>query len=464
MTQRTRTPSASKVRRRLSESKPKPIPPHRSRIRRPAPHKVHIEPTERSLTSMAGLLPFGAFLRELGVDAALQSQFRKLKRDPRVIFPMDAQMRLIIDAAVAGEERVFGLEALANDPLFAHLSGGEVPSIDTVYRDLCRFDNEALAALEALTAEHGLAVLSDQRPPIIHIDIDTTVMPVFGEQEGALPGPNPRYHGRPSYHPLLARVAETNTVIGALLRPGDTGFGGDDVPFVERCIDRVREVAPKAAIYVRIDAAGDCMRVMRAIARKGAFFLTKPRVTGDLAGAIAMVERWRTVDWDADGRPRRQVATVAFRRGEWRDMPVRVIAVRTIDRPHGKNLQLWDDLEYTVQAFMTNEQFEAEEDVAVRYDLRAGIEPLIGDLKHGWGIGRAASQSFAANHAMLLLKLLAFNLMRRYVRRRYPAIASWTAPWLRRQLILVPGRLLRSSGRRRVLRIPELSLLGRQLN
>jgi hypothetical protein len=65
---------------------------------------------------------------------------------------------------------------------------------------------------------------------------------------------------------------------------------------------------------------------------------------------------------------------------------------------------------------------------------------------------------------MLLLKLLAFNLMRRFVLRRYPALIAWTAPWLRRELILVPGRLLRSSGRRRVLRIPELSLLGRRLN
>ena len=36
---------------------------------------------------------------------------------------------------------MFGLEALAADPVFVHLAGGVVPSIDTVYRDLRRFDD-----------------------------------------------------------------------------------------------------------------------------------------------------------------------------------------------------------------------------------------------------------------------------------------------------------------------------------
>ncbi|XXU81970.1 hypothetical protein WMF21_29820 [Sorangium sp. So ce1099] len=57
---------------------------------------------------------------------------------------MAAQMRLLMDSALAGEERIFGIEALAVDPLFVHLAGGMVPSIDTVYRDLCRFETVAL--------------------------------------------------------------------------------------------------------------------------------------------------------------------------------------------------------------------------------------------------------------------------------------------------------------------------------
>jgi protein involved in polysaccharide export with SLBB domain len=60
---------------------------------------------------------------------------------------------------------VFGLEALAADPVFVHLAGGVVPSIDTVYRDLRRFDDQAIVDLEGLVAEHGLAAVRAKRRP-----------------------------------------------------------------------------------------------------------------------------------------------------------------------------------------------------------------------------------------------------------------------------------------------------------
>ncbi|XXS87879.1 transposase [Sorangium sp. So ce362] len=279
---------------------------------------------------------------------------------------------------------------------------------------------------------------------------------------GGRPGPNPRYHGRPSYHPILARIAEADAIVGAKLRPGDTSFGEADVPFVEECIDRARAAAPSAAIYVRIDGAGDCSALMHAVASKGCFFLTKARMSPDLVGRVAYATGWRTIDRDADGRPRRQVTEVLFRRRDWPD-GVRVIAVRTRDRENGKRIYLWEGLDYTVQVFLTNEPVEAPEDVAARYDLRAGIEPLIGELKHGWGCGRVPSHCFNANHAALLLKLLTANLMRRYVLEHVPHLASWRTPWLRRALILVPGRLARSA-RGTTLHVPECSQLARWLN
>jgi hypothetical protein len=41
-----------------------------------------------------------------------------------VVYPMPAQLRLLMDAALVGEARVFGIEALSADPLFVHLAGG----------------------------------------------------------------------------------------------------------------------------------------------------------------------------------------------------------------------------------------------------------------------------------------------------------------------------------------------------
>lgn len=383
-------------------------------------------------------------MRDLGVDQALRNQFWRLKSGSMVVYPMEAQLRLLMDAAAVGEHRVFGVESLSADPLFVHLAGGVVPSLDTLYRDLRRFDDSAIADLEAMMAEHGLAPVRGKRRSILHLDVDTTVEPVFGEHDGALPGPNPRYHGRPSYHPILARVAESDTVVGGKLRPGDTSFGEADAPTVAAWIDRLRDAAgPATVIRVRIDAAGDCTAVMRAINEKKAHFLIKAKTTADLCMAIYRVPRgcWRTVDVDADGKPTRQVAEVDFARGEWkaRGLEVRVIAVRSLDR-QGKQLYLWDEAEWTVQAFLTNDVHGDADELAREYDGRAGVEPLIGELKSAWGIGKVPSADFAANHTALLLKLLTHNLLRRYVLVAAPALALWRAPWIRRALLVVPGR------------------------
>src|SRR5271167_2193295 len=124
---------------------------------------------------------------------------------------------------------------------------------------------------------------------------------------------------------------------------------------------------------------------------------------------------------------------------------------RSRDRDNGKQVFLWNDLEYTVQAYLTNDWTSSEDDVARTYDDRAGIEPLIAELKGAWSIGKAPSAVFDANHAAFLIKLLAHNLFRWFLAEQYAPIAHWRTHWARRVTILRPGRLLRS-GRRTTLR------------
>jgi hypothetical protein len=45
------------------------------------------------------------------------------------------------------------------------------------------------------------------------LDIDSSIITRYGEQEGAAKGYNPRKPGRKSQHPILAFVADIETVI-----------------------------------------------------------------------------------------------------------------------------------------------------------------------------------------------------------------------------------------------------------
>lgn len=434
---------------------------------RPDPGKIAMGKPDAAVTGLAGLIGFGTWARKAGVDAALRKSFGHLKTHRMVVYPMEAQLRLLMDATLVGESRVFGLENLASDPLFTFLAGGVVPSIDVLYDDLARMGESELQALESMVAEHGLAGLREMRPEEIHVDIDTTVECLFGRQEGARPGSNPRYHGRPSYHPILARIADTGRIVGAKLRPGDTSFGAADVPTLVAWIQRIREaVGPRCQITVRIDAAGDCSELFEALgALPNVIYIVKADMTQNLCAAIARQATWTTVEPLVGERPMLQVAEINFVRGVWNERRVypRVVAVRSRERDNGKQIFLWDDLDWTVQAYVTNHHVIPIDEVRHDYNLRAGIEPLIGDLKGGMGIGKVPTQSFNANHAMFLLKVLTYNLQHRYVRECFPSIAAWRTPWIRRALFLIPGRVCKS-GRRRTLRVHPRSLLVRDLN
>lgn len=437
------------------------------RLRRPSPSRIRGGEPDSTLTGVSGLVPFGTFVRELGVDEQLRTLFARLKDGPNVVYPMENQLRLLLDANVVGEQRVFGLEGLASDPLFVHLAGGVVPSLDTVYRDLCRFDELATTQLEVLMSSHGVSELEAVRGQSrIHVDVDTTVEPLFGTQEGAEPGPNPRYHGRPSFHPILAVVAETGSCVGARLRPGDTSLGNDDAKTIGTYINRVAaHVSPETVVTARIDSGGDCAEILNAVDQAGAFFIVKAKLNPELSGAAMHAPTWRTVDEDADGRPSTQVAELEFQRPQWRKhgKRYRVVAVRRTERDSGQQILLWPHLDYSVQVFITNDFWSTPEEIVADYDGRAEVESRIGDLKNGLGIGKIPSQDFRANHAAFLLKLLAHNLVHRYVRSQAPELRTWRMPWLWRALFRVPGRLVRS-GRQHELRVPPGSILLRMLN
>lgn len=428
------------------------------RIRRPQPERISAGSPDPSLTAQGGLVAFGRFTRRHGVERELRARFGSLKTGAAVVYPMPEQIRLLLDLAVAGEERVFGLEALAADRLFVHLAGGMLPSIDTVYRDLQRFDTPALVGLETMMAGHGVRAIA-RSSRHVHIDLDTTVEPLFGVQEGALPGPNPRYRGRNSYHPMLAVVAETGTCIGAELRPGDRAFGDADVPTVMQWLARLRaSLFPETLITLRMDAAGDCTSLLRSLHAASVRFVVKLRWNDVLLGHALAHQNWRVSKRDAFDKPTERVAMLPFVREQWskHQLPFRVIALRSTERRSGQQLRIWDDPHESVQFYVTNDWFAPSEEIPLEYDGRAEVEPVIRDLKHALGLGKVPSASFDANHAMFLLKLLAHNLLRRFVAETEPRIAHWRTPWIRRVLIARPGRLLRS-GRQWTLRLPQLS-------
>ncbi|MDI6803130.1 MAG: transposase [Bacteroidota bacterium] len=70
----------------------------------------------------------------------------------------------------------------------------------------------------------------------MRLDLDSTVIERYGEQEGSRRGYNPSKPGRSSQHPLIAFIAELKVVVPTCrdwLRPGNTSSSNNMANFLE---------------------------------------------------------------------------------------------------------------------------------------------------------------------------------------------------------------------------------------
>jgi hypothetical protein len=73
------------------------------------------------------------------------------------------------------------------------------------------------------------------------LDLDSTVFERYGQQQGSLKGHNPRKHGRPSHHPLLALLARQRLVLHSWLRSGNSGSARGVSGFLAEVLARLPE-------------------------------------------------------------------------------------------------------------------------------------------------------------------------------------------------------------------------------
>ena len=81
----------------------------------------------------------------------------------------------------------------------------------------------ALSKLRRLHDRFLLSMILKPKPPAkVIFDLDSTVLTLYGKQEMARIGYNPKKWGRPSYHPLLCFNGITKDFWYGELRSGDT--------------------------------------------------------------------------------------------------------------------------------------------------------------------------------------------------------------------------------------------------
>ena len=181
--------------------------------------RLILRETQRAVTPFGGVAVFIAYLGRIGLAGKLREHMPIQWHSPNQIDPTATFTSFLI-AVLVGAKRFAHANLLRGDrALHAMLGLPRFPSDDTIRNLLRRFTMGNVERLFAPLIEWQIERLP-VRAEGYSLDLDSTLFERYGRREGSLKGHNPRKHGRPSHHPLLAVLAEAHLILHGWLRSG----------------------------------------------------------------------------------------------------------------------------------------------------------------------------------------------------------------------------------------------------
>ena len=242
------------------------------------------------------------------------------------------------------------------------------------------------------------------------LDIDSSVLTRYGEQEGSSKGYNRHKPGRKSQHPLLAFVADIEMVANFWLRSGNAHTSNNFKAFLEETLLFLQD---KKIGLLRLDSGFYSEEIFDYLETRESpidYIVAVPMYV-TIQRKIVAQKAWLRID---DGI---EIAEFDYQAQDW-EKPRRMIAVRQkiATRPQaiGKQLTLFpDELDvsgYRYSCYITSLKLSPA-DVWRLYRQRANCENRIKELKYDYGLDKMNQACFDGTEASLMLMTVAYNFL-----------------------------------------------------
>ena len=220
------------------------------------------------ITSDAGLLAYRELDDALGLTEMAEGVFQDSRTGKNGWHGMTGQFRQSVFGRLGGYDDVNDADRLGRDPAMRWIVGGKAIERQAASTSqMGRFETELLATdenVEALVDMNGVWIdkVHDRHPPkMIILDMDSSVSPTHGEQEGtAYNG----HFGCTCYHPLFL-FNQFGDLERCSLRPGNVHSADGWRNVLEPVVMRYKE--RKVRLYFRGDAAFASRAVQRSLLR-----------------------------------------------------------------------------------------------------------------------------------------------------------------------------------------------------
>src|SRR6202165_51129 len=402
-----------------------------------SPRNVRISCNHAGLSHFAGSYFFQEFLRVLHFRYFLAEQIRYPRRNRD--YSVSQMLLALVYPIVLGLDRLETASLLRSDGTFQYLTGLQsFPDPQTLRRFLLNAPTHLREQLHRTNDRllQRFIHMPEQRSRLI-FDLDSSVLTVFGHQEGAEVGYNPRYRGKRSYDPLLCLEANSSFFWDVELRHGDAGAWAGSEELLACCFHStpsdIRE------LRVRADAGFGYGPVLEMLEARPAQYAVVARMTRSLKYAL------KGLSYEPMN-PRWEIAEFEHRPHDWSHARRCIVARRRIEETDPEPT-LFTLERYAYRAWHTN-LLLTPAGVWHFYDGRAGMEPRIQELREDFALRKIPTRAFAANALYLEVVRLAYNLVTAFQRMCLPEEwQSLTLSKLRHRLFWLPGELTRPQNR-----------------
>jgi hypothetical protein len=279
------------------------------------------------------------------------------------------------------------------------------------------------------------------------LDLDSTVLTRYGDQQGAAKGHNSKKPGRKRHHPIMAFVADCRMVANFWLRDGGASTTNNFEGFLLDTLDKLKN---KTIGLLRADSGFYDRAVFDLLESRSIQYIIAAQMYSLLQKTIVSVS---DAEWMPVG-PGINVTSVQYQSPLWNcSRRIVVVRQRVEDRPQATGIMLKlfkdDDLikGYRYSAFVTNLTLPAKE-IWLLYRNRADAENRIKELKEDFALENFCMNNFEATEAALNWVMLAYNLMSLFRITVLKANVQPQLKTLRYKLFAVPSYITKNGNQR----------------
>jgi len=245
-----------------------------------SPRNITVACNHKGLTHFGGIYFFHEFLRVLQLRNFLSRNLRYFRRNHR--YSISQMILALVYPLVLGLDRLETASFLRSNGTFQYLTGlPSFPDPQTLRRFLLQAPESFWRQMHSVNdrlLQHFIHV-PDRRSRLI-FDLDSTVVTVFGHQEEAAVGYNPRYRGKRSYNPLLCVETNSTYLWDTELRAGNAGTWDGSIELLDTCFANVGPHIRE--IRLRADSGFGFNPVLQALEQHSTDYVVVARMTKGL--------------------------------------------------------------------------------------------------------------------------------------------------------------------------------------